>query len=108
MAGSKVHLWTCHGEPQQQWEVANGQVKLVGKNLCLDVPDGDPAQWVQVWDCVPGNKNQKFDAAPVSRMIRGRKGLTGSRRGRLAVSAEMDGVGDDGLARGRIYSAKLE
>lgn len=72
VAGTKVHLWTCHGQAQQQWVVANGQVKLAGKNLCLDVTDGDPSKQVQVWDCVPGSKNQKFDAAPVSLLLIGR------------------------------------
>jgi hypothetical protein len=56
------HLWDCYdGAWQQQWVVhSDGRIELAGHNLCLDVPDGNTDNTVQLWECV-GNANQLWD-----------------------------------------------
>ncbi|MFJ9519919.1 PHB depolymerase family esterase [Kitasatospora sp. NPDC101801] len=60
--GTKVVVWSCNGQPNQQWQVnANGTVIGVQSGLCLDVAglataDGTP---VQLWSC-SGGRNQQW------------------------------------------------
>jgi predicted alpha-1,2-mannosidase len=50
--GTKVQLWDCNGQPQQEWTLASdGSVRAVGK--CLDVANSgrENGTLVQAWDC---------------------------------------------------------
>ncbi|MFI1653478.1 PHB depolymerase family esterase [Streptomyces sp. NPDC020472] len=59
--GTKVIVWSCNGQPNQQWQVnPNGTVTGVQSGLCLDVAglgttDGTP---VQLWSCSGGTNQQ--------------------------------------------------
>ncbi|KIQ66348.1 esterase [Kitasatospora griseola] len=59
--GTKVIVWSCNGQPNQQWQVnANGTITGVQSGLCLDVAglgtaDGTP---VQLWSCSGGSNQQ--------------------------------------------------
>ncbi|GMK59493.1 hypothetical protein CspeluHIS016_0800990 [Cutaneotrichosporon spelunceum] len=61
--GVQPHLWECLGDvPQQKWTYRkDGTIRLEGKNLCLDVTDGNAANKVQMWECDPNNPNQQWD-----------------------------------------------
>ena len=58
--GTKAILWTCNGQPNQQWKLnVNGTITGVQSGLCLDVSgaatgNGSP---VQLWTC-NGQSNQ--------------------------------------------------
>ncbi|GGQ89318.1 extracellular catalytic domain type 1 short-chain-length polyhydroxyalkanoate depolymerase [Kitasatospora griseola] len=59
--GTKVIVWSCNGQPNQQWQVnANGTITGAQSGLCLDVAglgtaDGTP---VQLWSCSGGSNQQ--------------------------------------------------
>lgn len=53
-AGTRVHLWDCHGGANQNWQLqADGSLKIPGTNVCLDVRSSGTANGtpIQVWDC---------------------------------------------------------
>jgi hypothetical protein len=56
------HAWECYdGAWQQNWVYhENGAIELAGRNLCLDVTDGDATKKVQLWECT-GGPNQQWD-----------------------------------------------
>ncbi|EKD05550.1 carbohydrate-binding module family 13 protein/putative endo-1,3-beta-glucanase [Trichosporon asahii var. asahii CBS 8904] len=60
--GTRLKIWQCYpGAPQQTWDVADGHIKLAGKNLCVDVPNGNKtAGFLQLWTCDKRNPNQIF------------------------------------------------
>jgi glucose/arabinose dehydrogenase/type 1 glutamine amidotransferase len=49
--GAKVQLWTCNGQPNQQWTPTGTTLRALGK--CLDVNGGATADGtvVQLWTC---------------------------------------------------------
>lgn len=58
--GTKVILWTCNGQANQQWKLnVNGTVTGVQSGLCLDVSGAGTANGtlVQLWTC-NGQTNQ--------------------------------------------------
>lgn len=61
------HIWNCYdGLEAQKWVFhSNGQIELRCTGLCLDVKDGyngnDRVAIVQLYNCIPGNKNQEWD-----------------------------------------------
>lgn len=63
------HLWTCYdGLDVQQWVFrSDGHIELGCTGLCLDVKDGyngddvNRSSVVQLWECVPGSRNQEWD-----------------------------------------------
>ncbi|BEI87211.1 hypothetical protein CcaverHIS002_0705570 [Cutaneotrichosporon cavernicola] len=62
--GVQPHMWECYNVPQQKWRYhSDGTVRLDGRNLCLDVTDGDATKKVQMWTCSAGNRNQQWDLA---------------------------------------------
>lgn len=67
--GATPHLWDCYdGLDVQQWVFhSDGHIELGCTGLCLDVKDGYNGDDIgrrsvlQLWDCIPGNRNQEFD-----------------------------------------------
>lgn len=67
--GVLPHIWDCYdGLDVQQWVYhSDGHIELGCTGYCLDVRDGyngdgiDPASTIQLWDCIPGSRNQLFD-----------------------------------------------
>jgi hypothetical protein len=60
--GTKVIIWSCNGQPNQQWNVnTNGTITGVQSGLCLDVSGASTANGalVQLWTC-NGQSNQKW------------------------------------------------
>ncbi|NUP51861.1 MAG: hypothetical protein HOW97_31765 [Catenulispora sp.] len=60
--GTKVILWTCNGQNNQQWKLnVNGTVTGVQSGLCLDVSGAATANGslVQLWSCGSGT-NQRW------------------------------------------------
>ena len=60
--GTKVILWTCNGQANQQWRLnVNGTVTGVQSGLCLDVSGAATANGslVQLWTC-NGQANQAW------------------------------------------------
>lgn len=56
--GTRPVIWDCHGRSNQQWDSANGQLRVLGR--CLDAPNGATAgSGVQLWDC-HGGTNQRW------------------------------------------------
>jgi O-glycosyl hydrolase len=58
--GTKVILWTCNGQANQQWKLnVNGTITGVQSGLCLDVSGAATANGslVQLWTC-SGQTNQ--------------------------------------------------
>jgi O-glycosyl hydrolase len=58
--GTKVILWTCNGQPNQQWKLnVNGTITGVQSGLCFDVSGAATANGslVQLWTC-SGQANQ--------------------------------------------------
>ncbi|WP_428993594.1 ricin-type beta-trefoil lectin domain protein [Microcystis aeruginosa] len=51
--GSRVQVWDCNGQPQQQWSFSgNALVNAGGKCLDIHAPDmRNNGSRVQVWDC---------------------------------------------------------
>jgi poly(hydroxyalkanoate) depolymerase family esterase len=61
-AGTKVVLWSCNGQTNQQWQVnSNGTITGVQSGLCLDVAGRSTASGalVQLWTC-NGGANQQW------------------------------------------------
>lgn len=55
--GVGMKIWTCYDNlPAQTWAFANGNIKLVSANQCIDRKDGGSG--VQTWNCFAGNANQ--------------------------------------------------
>jgi hypothetical protein len=46
---------------QAWWYHEDGRFELSGRNLCFDVPDGNPYRTIQMWECIVGNKNQQWE-----------------------------------------------
>jgi hypothetical protein len=62
--GTKLHMWTCHSGPAQQWEhTAAGEIRGLG-GKCLDVQWArtTPGTPVHMWDC-NGSPAQKFSVS---------------------------------------------
>ena len=60
--GTKVILWTCNGQANQQWKLnVNGTITGVQSGLCLDVSGAATANGslVQLWTC-SGQTNQAW------------------------------------------------
>jgi hypothetical protein len=61
--GTAVQIWTCTGATNQQWIFqANGQLRNVGSNRCLDVPiegNNRDQTLLQIWDCSQGPTPQQ-------------------------------------------------
>nr|WP_128382231.1 RICIN domain-containing protein [Streptomyces cavernae] len=60
--GTKVILWDCNGDTNQQWNVnADGTVRIVNSGLCLDAYDAGTANGTKMilWVC-NGDPNQKW------------------------------------------------
>jgi len=60
--GTKVILWTCNGQANQQWRLnVNGSITGVQSGLCLDVSGAGTANGtlVQLWSC-SGQTNQAW------------------------------------------------
>jgi len=60
--GTKVILWTCNGQANQQWKLSvNGTITGVQSGLCLDVSGAATANGslVQLWFC-NGQANQEW------------------------------------------------
>lgn len=66
-AGAKVEIWECDDIPHYLWEpTSDGSgIRLRNSDLCLDVPNGDPAlgNGLIVWNCWGGTP-QRWDALP--------------------------------------------
>ncbi len=62
--GTQVQLWSCTGNPNQQWTY-NGTTLSVYGNKCLDVTGGSTANGtkLQIWDCTAKNANQTWTAS---------------------------------------------
>jgi Ricin-type beta-trefoil lectin domain len=45
--GTPLSLFTCHGSPNQQWTIANGQISGMS-GVCLDVMGSAPNEGAQV------------------------------------------------------------
>jgi uncharacterized protein (TIGR03790 family) len=62
--GTAVQLWSCTGNPNQQWTY-NGTTLSVYGNKCLDVTGGSTANGtkLQIWDCAAKNANQTWTAS---------------------------------------------
>lgn len=61
-AGTKVILWSCNGQTNQQWlRNPDGSVTGVQSGLCLDVTGASTADGalVQLWTC-NGGSNQRW------------------------------------------------
>jgi len=77
--GIELKLWDCYDVPQQQWQIHDDKIQLVGTSkylhalsafltpdLCWDVRDGqlEPPMnlfgVLQTWQCYDGNPNQMF------------------------------------------------
>lgn len=61
-AGTKVILWTCNGQSNQQWKLnTNGTITGVQSGLCLDVSGAATANGslLQLWTC-SGATNQQW------------------------------------------------
>jgi len=61
-AGTKVILWTCNGQPNQQWKLnINGSITGVQSGLCLDVSGAGTGNGtlIQLWTC-SGAANQQW------------------------------------------------
>ncbi|WP_187281481.1 ricin-type beta-trefoil lectin domain protein [Nonomuraea sp. C10] len=59
--GTRVAIWDCHGQVNQQWtSTAAGELRVYG-NKCLDVNNNGTADGTSViiWDC-NGQNNQKW------------------------------------------------
>ncbi|NKZ06681.1 lectin [Actinomadura latina] len=59
--GTRVEIWDCHGQSNQQWtSTAAGELRVYG-NKCLDVNNNGTADGTSViiWDC-NGQNNQKW------------------------------------------------
>lgn len=59
--GTRVDIWDCHGQSNQQWtSTAAGELRVYG-NKCLDVNNKGTADGtsVLIWDC-NGQTNQKW------------------------------------------------
>jgi murein DD-endopeptidase MepM/ murein hydrolase activator NlpD len=59
-SGAPVHIWDCHGKPNQRWRFEGGMIKVYG-NKCLDVSNESTSDGAQViiWDC-SGGANQRW------------------------------------------------
>jgi len=61
-AGTKVILWTCNGQPNQQWKLnINGTITGMQSGLCLDVSGAATGNGslIQLWTCT-GATNQQW------------------------------------------------
>ena len=64
-AGTKVILWACNGQTNQQWNLnSNGTITGVQSGLCLDVTGAATADGtlVDLWTC-NGQTNQQWTLA---------------------------------------------
>jgi Ricin-type beta-trefoil lectin domain len=60
--GAKVQVWTCSGNPNQQWTVSSaGELRVFG-DKCLDAPSGNNGTQLQIWTCW-GGSNQKWQVS---------------------------------------------
>lgn len=59
--GTPLVLAKCDGSSEQAWMLVQGTLRIFG-NLCADVTDGvnKDGTRLQLWDCSPGNNNQKW------------------------------------------------
>jgi alpha-galactosidase len=60
--GTKVEIWDCNGQANQQWSVnADGTISGVQSGLCLDVTSNGTANNspVELWTC-NGGSNQRW------------------------------------------------
>ena len=59
------YIWQCYdGLKVQQWLVhPDGHIELGCTGLCLYLKEGNDGanDVLQLWDCIPRNKNQEFD-----------------------------------------------
>ncbi len=63
--GARVHMWPCHGGPNQLWRLDRGML-LSASGGCLDVHGEDvgrPGARVQMWSC-HGASNQQWMLQP--------------------------------------------
>lgn len=63
--GARVHMWPCHGGPNQLWRLDRGML-LSASGGCLDVHGEDvgrPGARVQMWSC-HGASNQQWMSQP--------------------------------------------
>ena len=59
--GTPVQISTCTDSNEQVWSYTNHTLRIFG-NKCLDVTDGvvNDGTKLQIWDCVPNSRNQKW------------------------------------------------
>ncbi len=59
--GTKVIIWSCNGQSNQQWNVnSNGTITGAASGLCLDVTGASAANGalVELWSCNGGSNQQ--------------------------------------------------
>lgn len=66
--GRALNLWTCNGNPQQQFIYKEGAIQTRGGSKCVDLRMEDD-RTLQLWDCIPGAFTQQWDITVVSAAI---------------------------------------
>jgi Ricin-type beta-trefoil lectin domain len=61
--GTKVQVWTCNGDPAQQWMVmSDGTIRpAIHPTLCLDADGTAQGAKVRLWACTTGKPNQQWN-----------------------------------------------
>ena len=60
--GSAVFISECSGVRSQRWAIKNTALTSYDGTMCLDVPNGDDSNGVEVqlWKCLPNNPSQQW------------------------------------------------